>query len=241
MIKPHELKSIIETVRHPPYRTYDQIPMITSHLLAQAHAVVHTMVNKKIVFVGDYDCASLALLGTAITLDLPIPTITVLDFDQRVLDSVARGARMLGAETELSIETYNVFDLLPQHLTEKFDWFYTNPPFGAYNKGASVNLFVHRGIELCKHTEAGGTLIVPADVNRPWSIQALKSVREFLFQAGWRMAEIGHVHHNYHLDDDPDLQSSSLTLIRDTHPVPICPLLPYKGRCVDHHSIPTFY
>ena len=65
-------------------------------------------------------------------------SVHVLDFDERVVFSIRVFAERFGISDRISAELYNVADALPQEYWERFECFYTNPPFGASNHGKSV-------------------------------------------------------------------------------------------------------
>ncbi len=232
--------ALIERSRPIALRTYDQIPMRGDDLLYQAKFIAPYVANKSVAFVGDYDSAS-ALLGLLGTLGDPGPAhMLVLDFDERVLATLQGIARRHGFADRLEVRLFNVFDPVPPDLVGRYDWFYTNPPYGSRNNGASGRLFIARGCELMRGG-ANGCIILPDDPARPWSHRAMLATQRFLITHDWVVREKFDSMHRYHLDDDQDL-SSSLLLVnhvaaadRDDHAIP------YAGRRVTAAEVPYFY
>lgn len=231
--------TIIEQARPPALRTYDQIPMRSDDLLFQAKFIAPHLAHKTVAFVGDYDSAS-ALLGLLATRDSPSPTrMIVLDFDERVLTTLDNLARRYGFADRLQTHLYNVFDPVPADLVGTCDWFYTNPPYGSRNDGASGRLFITRGAELTR-TDAGGCIILPDDRARPWTHAAMRTTQQFLLTHCWQISEKFDDVHQYHLDDDCDL-FSSLILVHHADNGSDERAMPYAGRCVPAADIPFFY
>lgn len=229
---------VLERSRATPLRRYDQIPMVGTDLLRQAKFIGHYVAGKAVAFVGDADGMN-SLLGMLGKLGAPQPErMLVLDFDERVLE-VARGlAERYGFGDRLDLRRYNAFDPVPDDLPSGYDWFYTNPPYGARNDGASARLFVARGIELTGHHPGAGCLILPYDGEREWTRRAMLATQEFLNAAGWVVREAVSELHRYHLDDDRGLASSSLLVERVS--VQQDKSL-YAGRRVTPEEIPDFY
>ena len=94
---------------------------------------------------------------------------------------------------------------------EGYDLFYTNPPWGASNKGESVNVFVERGIEATRY-EGEGMVVIADDDELEWPKHVLASVQTFAAQRGFYVSRMQRKLHEYHLDDAPDLKSCNLYL-----------------------------
>ena len=92
---------------------------------------------------------------------------------------------------------------------EQFDCFYTNPPWGASNNGESVNIFVERGIEACRHG-GEGMIVIADDDELDWPKQVLASVQRRAAEKGYYVSKMQRKLHEYHLDDAPDLRSCNL-------------------------------
>lgn len=132
--------------RPRPLREMDQIYMKTGDMVLQSELVAKWANNKRLAFIGDGDAISVcvAYLKHRGILDFGPSEITVFDFDERICGAVTRFADMERLST-LSATLYNCLDAFPR--VGEFDCFYTNPPWGASNDGASVNVFVQRGME----------------------------------------------------------------------------------------------
>lgn len=237
-----EAGRIVAAHRPHPFRQYDQIPMVTKDLVRQIKLIGPFLSGRRVVFMGDMD-GSAALLGLLAANGGPAPShMTVVDFDERVLEMSLRVAQRFGFSQQLTVEAYNAFDPVPPSIAGKSDWFYTNPPYGQHNGGLSVQLFLGRACEMVDPIYGSGVLIIPDDSGRPWTRKVMRSTQSFLLYHGWQVHEQLADLHQYHLDDDPQLSSSAVILGRslpeDALPFPS---LPYEGQKVDMSSIENFY
>ena len=130
-------------------REYDQIYMKISDMLLQAELLCRWMDGRSVVFIGDGDAIGLTLvhLRAEGIFDRGPDRVHVLDFDQRIVNSIMVFAKEHGLEEKISAELYNVVHPLPHEHIANFEAFYTNPPFGASNCGRSVEAFLRRGDE----------------------------------------------------------------------------------------------
>lgn len=232
-----EIGEMIERLRPEPTRIFDQIPMKTDDLIAQARRMKGRLAGTNVVFVGDYDCFSVALVAVAKSSSELPNSVLVVDFDRRVLKAVEDGFRYLGLSQLLETSCYNVFDGIPDKYAGIYDHFYANPPYGQFNQGESVWLFTHRGIEFCG--EGGtGSLIIPCDGRRTWTTANVYRLQRQVMQAGWSMEVQDSVPHSYVLDDDPELQSMTFHL---EHAAGKTINLPWRGKSVPHDFMPCFY
>lgn len=197
--------------RPPPLREFDQIYMKAADMLIQAEHVSRWLDKKEVVFIGDGDAIALLLVhlvGQGIVAAGP-KTVHVLDFDERIVNAVRRFAERHGYEERLSSSLYNVVGPVPQPHVSRYDAFYTNPPFGGSNKGASVTAFLTRGIEAIR--DGGLCCAAVADYEElPWCDEVLHVAQKQLLEAGFVVAEMVPRFHRYHLDDEPELTSCSL-------------------------------
>jgi predicted methyltransferase len=134
--------------------------------------------------------------------------IVVYDFDERICGAVTRFAdneRLDGLEARL----YNCID--PITASPPFDCFYTNPPWGASNDGASVRLFVRRGIEAVAH-RGEGMVVIADDEELSWPQLVLANTQRFALESGFFVRRMMSRVHQYHLDDAPQLRSCNLML-----------------------------
>ncbi len=132
--------------RPKPLRVFDQIYMKLPDMLLQAELISRWFKDKRVLFVGDGDAIGLSLVHLAVQGLLPgLPEhITVLDFDERVVNSINDFASEYELRGRIHGELYNVADPLPKQHWQVHDAFYTNPPWGASNDGASVACFIRR-------------------------------------------------------------------------------------------------
>ena len=227
------LLDLWEVARPESLRAFDQIPMRGSDLLCQVKLVAPLLAGKRVAFVGDHDGTSmlLGLLSSYGVLKGPAE-MTLLDFDDRLLEV----ARTLAEEHHFSERftgrLYNVFDPLPKELVGTFDAFYTNPPYGASNLGASARLFITRGCELTSSERSAGYILLPTDHERLWTRTSMSATQRFLINHGWCVAAQLPQLHRYHLDDDAALMSSFLCVEREAA-VMHAPPLPWQGRAVN--------
>ena len=233
-----ECLSRLEQARPPALRQYDQISMRGADLLAQAFDLSPQLAGQDVLFLGDYDgmAALLVLLEQANLLVAP-KTLTLLDFDERVLAYHQRLTSSVTDPKRFQTYSYNVLEPIPNELQSRFDVFYTNPPYGASNRGASVLLFLTRGLEAVK-PNAVGYLLYPPIQSRPWVSDALENLNNALNDVGWTIKQQATKFRLYHLDDDPELPSVTyiLSSSRDSKQC-----LPWTGCFLTDQDIPFFY
>lgn len=227
--------------RPQPLRDFDQISMHAGDLLRQVKLAQPLLAGKRVAFMGDNDGAALlfGLLGCLGQVQLG--RMLVLDFDKRILARAAALAERHGFRHYLDVRAYNAFDLVPAELLGRFDVFYTNPPYGSHNNGASGRLFITRGVELC-HSEGGasGCIILPDDTERSWTRNAMHATQSFLLKHGWAIGGKINRLHRYHLEEDPGLTSSTLWVSSINPEAGMTPL-PDAGQRVSLDSIAHFY
>lgn len=196
--------------RPKPIREFDQIYMKTGDMVMQSEIVAEWANEKRLAFIGDGDAVSVcvAYLRARKILDFGPTKITVFDFDERTVQAVKRFADRERLEN-LDAELYNCLEAFPEH--NKYDCFYTNPPWGASNKGESVNVFVQRGIE-ATHYEGDGIVVIADDDDLSWPKQVLANVQAYASRLGFYVSRMQRKLHGYHLDDAPDLRSCNLYL-----------------------------
>lgn len=194
--------------RTRPLREFDQIHMKTGDMVMQSEAIAAWAADRRIAFIGDGDAVSVALayLRQRDVLDFGPTRITVFDFDERTVNAVKRFADKERLDF-LDAQLYNVLDPFPE--MPKFDCFYTNPPWGASNGGASVNAFVQRGIEAV-HCEGDGCVVIADDDELDWPKEVLANVQGYAAARGFYVSRMNRKLHGYHLDDAPDLKSCNM-------------------------------
>lgn len=196
--------------RPRPLREFDQIHMKTGDMVMQSEAIASWANGKRLAFIGDGDAISVAVayLHKREVLDFGPSRITVFDFDERTVQAVKRFADRERLDY-LDAQLYNVLDAFPD--TAKYDCFYTNPPWGASNGGASVNAFVQRGFEAVGY-EGEGCIVIADDDELDWPKQVLGNVQAYASERGFFVSRMTRKLHAYHLDDAPDLKSCNLYL-----------------------------
>lgn len=211
-----DLKAAINAVsdvvqnRPRPLREFDQIFMKTGDMVMQSEFVARWAGGKDLVFIGDGDSISVcvAYLFARGIVDYGPATTTVYDFDERIIGAINRFADHERLDN-LSAILYNCLDPFPAG--PKFDRFYTNPPWGASNAGASVNLFVQRGVEALDF-EGEGLVVIADDEELTWPQDVLYNVQDFASALGFYVSRMLPRLHSYHLDDAPLLRSCNMVL-----------------------------
>lgn len=216
MARELDLKAAINAVsdvvqnRPRPLREFDQIYMKTGDMVMQSEFVGRWAAGQDLVFIGDGDAISVcvAYLTSQRILEEGPASITVLDFDERIVNAVNRFADRERIDS-LRATLYNCLDSLPS--LRPFGRFYTNPPWGASNGGESVKLFVQRGIEAISH-EGEGLIVIADDQYLDWPKAVLHSVQRYASDEGFYVSRMTPRLHAYHLDDAPDLRSCNLCI-----------------------------
>jgi len=196
--------------RPRPLRIFDQIHMKTGDMVLQSEMIADWADQKRLAFIGDGDAISVcvAYLRARDVLNFGPSHITVFDFDERTVEAVMNFADRERI-TNLDAQLYNVLDAMDPG--ERFDCFYTNPPWGASNNGESVNVFVERGMEATGHT-GEGVVVIADDDELEWPKRVLASVQQFSAREGFYVSRMQRKLHEYHLDDAPGLKSCNLYL-----------------------------
>jgi len=194
--------------RPRPLRELDQIYMKTGDMLLQCELVAQWADKKRLVFIGDGDAISVCVsyLMHRKILDCGPTNVTVFDFDERICSAITRFAdkeRIMN----LSARLYNCLEAFPA--TSQFDCFYTNPPWGASNDGASINVFAQRGMEAVGY-KGEGMIVMADDHHMEWPQRVLHSVQKFVLGQNFYVQKMASMLHQYHLDDNPELRSCNL-------------------------------
>ena len=211
-----DLKAAINAIsdvvqnRPRPIREFDQIYMKTGDMVMQSEFVSHWASGKRLAFIGDGDSISVcvAYLHARGIVGYGPSMTTVFDFDERIVGAINRFADRERLEN-LQATLYNCLDPLPDG--KVFECFYTNPPWGASNKGASVNLFAQRGFEAVRY-QGEGMIVIADDEELEWPREVLYEVQHFASQRGFYVSRMMPRLHSYHLDDAPDLRSCNLII-----------------------------
>lgn len=196
-------------------REFDQIYMKTADMLLHAQLVSRWVNGKNMVFLGDGDAIGLTLtyLKNCQVFDQGPAHVHVLDFDERIVNSIRRFAERFQLEDLISAELYNVADPLPNVHRSAFEAFHINPPFGASNDGRSVEAFLRRGDE-ATGTDGVACVVIADDPNLGWTKAVSRQAQKFLLNNGFLISELVPNFQRYHLDDHPDLTSCSIIAAR---------------------------
>lgn len=194
--------------RPRPLRELDQIYMKTGDMVLQSELIARWADGKRLAFIGDGDAISIcvAYLKHRQIFDFGPTEIAVFDFDERICGAISRFADKEQI-TNLRSVLYNCLDAFPEE--GKFDCYYTNPPWGASNDGASVNVFVQRGMEAVGY-QGEGTVVIADDHVLEWPQRVLAATQSFALNSGFYVQKMSSRLHLYHLDDNPDLRSCNL-------------------------------
>lgn len=207
----HDAMNAISDVvqnRPRPIRAIDQIYMKSGDMVLQAELVAHWADGKRLAFIGDGDAISVcvAYLKTRDIIDYGPSQITVFDFDERQVQAIKSFAERMRIR-HLTAELYNARDVFLR--TNRFDRFYTNPPWGQSNGGASVHIFMERGIEACGY-RGQGMIVIADDQELEWPKRVLHSTQKRASELGYFVNRMQPLMHSYHLDDDALLRSCNL-------------------------------
>lgn len=197
--------------RPRPLREFDQIYMKAGDMVLQSEFVAKEAENKRLAFIGDGDAISVcvAYLQKREIIGYGPTQVTVFDFDERIVGAINRFAENEGVG-HLDAQLYNCIDALPSS-RQRYDVFYTNPPWGQYNDGASVNLFMQRGMEVI-HQQGSGIVVIADDPELAWTRSVLNTAQKFAIDGGFYVSRMMSRVHAYHLDDAPELRSCNLLL-----------------------------
>lgn len=196
--------------RPRPIRAFDQIYMKAGDMIRQAVRVAEWSAGRRLAFIGDGDAIalSIAMLVKVGVIAVGPESITVFDFDERIVNSIRRLAnrerlRSIGAEL------YNCLDPFPQK--GAFQRFYTNPPWGESNEGTSVIVFARRGIEAIGY-EGEGMIVIADDPELDWPRTVLQKVQVYAISRGFHVASMDSRVHAYHLPEAAHLRSCNLVV-----------------------------
>ena len=223
--------------RPMPIRELDQIYMKDADMLLQIEHISKYFSEKSVVFIGDGDAIALGLayMQKSGEIEGMVKEICVLDFDERIVNSINQFAEKHGMSSIISARLYNVADPLPQDLWSKFDCFYCNPPYGSRNGGVSITAFMQRGFEATKNSAQG--CVVIADVyEKDWTGEVIASTQQYALDHGFIVCEMIPKFHTYHLDEDPDLTSCSIMFRRIKKKDK-----DYSSRPLDQDALKNFY
>lgn len=211
-----DLKAAINAIsdvvqnRPRPLREMDQIYMKTGDMVLQSEIVAKWAHGKRLAFIGDGDAISVSVAFLMHSKILPYgpSKIQVFDFDERICSAIKHFADRERIDS-LDSTLYNVLEAFPD--VGQFDCFYTNPPWGASNGGASVNVFSQRGMEAVGNS-GEGMIVIADDHELEWPQIVLAEVQKFALSSGFYVQRMASRVHQYHLDDNPTLRSCNLMI-----------------------------
>lgn len=211
---PYDIREALNTIsdvvqnRPIPLREFDQIYMKVGDLVIQADFIARKFNDQNVIFIGDGDAISLSVMHLRETGLFPYAPnhIMVLDFDERIVNSINHFANNNNLTGKIEAKLYNVCDPLPAAHWNAYDAFYTNPPWGASNNGRSVNAFIKRGMEAISN-RGQGAIVIADDDSLEWTNNVLLNTEKMLINSGFIVAEMIPELHKYHLDDAPNLAS----------------------------------
>jgi N4-bis(aminopropyl)spermidine synthase len=197
--------------RPPPLREFDQIYMKVGDMVVHAEFISRHFDGKKIVFVGDGDAVGLSVahLVHEGVLQYGPSEILVLDFDERMVNSINRFAADYDFADRIRAHLYNVIDPVDGALLASFDGFHINPPWGQHNDGESVIAFLERAVQLTR-VGGSGVVVIADDAELPWTNRVLQRTQAAALDRGLIVEQMIPALHSYHLDDAPDLRSCAL-------------------------------
>jgi N4-bis(aminopropyl)spermidine synthase len=204
------MNAISDVVQNRPWplRDFDQIYMKSGDMVMQTEFVANWADGRDVAFIGDGDAISISIAyfkHREIT-DYGPRSVTVFDFDERIVRAIKSFAEKDDIKT-LDAELYNVLDAFPH--PNRFQCFYTNPPWGQYNNGESVNVFAQRGMEAVGYG-GDGMIVIADDKELDWPKQVLSKVQCFTADNKYYVSRMMPRLHLYHLEEAPELQSCNL-------------------------------
>ena len=196
-----------------PLREFDQIYMKVGDMIIQTEFIARKYDGLSVIFIGDGDAISLSMMHLKMQgiLDYGPEKVEVLDFDERIVNSINKFAIANNMTHEIHAQLYNVAKPLPELLRCNYGAFYTNPPWGASNDGESVFIFVERGIESLIFG-GSGAIVIADDENLDWTQIVLQKTQKKVIDMGFLITEMIPGLHSYHLDDAPDLKSCTVMI-----------------------------
>lgn len=233
---------VAQVTQHPdrprPLREIDQIFMLPGSQAVQALLTIDYLKYRDVAFVGDGDAMALVIAHLANRGVFKSPSkMRVFDFDQRILDFIKVVVKDLGLPADLiDCYLYNVRDPIDQRFKGAHDVFYTNPPYGSVDCGASGKLFLSRCMEFSKPAPSWGVALLPFAHKEDWSRLAMASIQAFLSEHGYVVSEMIREIHQYHLEDRPSLRSCNVVVDRVTNVEPAV-----SGTRVAEDANPNFY
>jgi predicted methyltransferase len=206
-------------------------------MLLQAEVISRWFHGKDVVFIGDGDAIGLTVAHLSKQELLPGSPkhILVLDFDERIVNSINNFANKYGLTDSIAAELYNVCDPLPRKHWQNKSAFYTNPPWGSSNKGKSVQVFVDRGVEALE-SDALGCVVIGDHPDYLWTHEVLRIVQNKILEKGFRITEMLPNFHRYHLDDNPELTSCCIIFDRENFPI-----RSYDSKSISNEDLKDFY
>lgn len=141
----------IQKLKPLPLRDFDQFTA-TIETTAKRASLLNFFADireKRILFLGDDDFSSIATANYNM-----VKEITVLDIDERILESI----RKISIQEKLEIEVikYDVRKKLPKTLSGKYDIVFTDPPYTL----EGIKLFTSRAIEALNHKNQSARLYI---------------------------------------------------------------------------------
>ena len=188
--------------------------MKTGDLFVYAEGLARRLDNLDLIVVGDGDGIGLTLAhlkGTGVVQHGP-RRVMVLDFDERMVLSIKKFASQYGYG-HVDAQHYNVVEPLPEEHLEQFDAFHINPPWGQYNEGESVKVFLERGLVAIRNGGIGVIAIGHSQLF-PWTGRVLQRTQEHATKHNSHVYEMIPEFHTYHLDDAPELTSCGMFICR---------------------------
>ena len=214
MPEPIDLRAAMNAIsdvvqnRPRPLREFDQIYMKTGDMVMQSEFVAKWAGDKRLAFIGDGDAISVCVAYLQKRGISP----TGLQGSRCSISTSGSSVRSRGSPTRRGWSTSTPSSTTAStrsRLRNRFDCFYTNPPWGASNNGESVNVFAQRGMEAIRY-DGQGMIVIADDEELEWPKIVLANVQRFALEKGFFVTRMMPRLHHYHLDDAPDLRSCNL-------------------------------
>ncbi len=170
----------INVGRPTPLKKLDQVYMDEKSVMKTCIELGEIVRNKKLLFIGDDD-----LLSIYLSKFYDPKSTVVIDIDMRIIKHIKMLREKLSLKN-LMVVKHDIRDPLPTHISNNFDIFYTNPPYGSKNNGDSCIAFIIRGLESLK-LGGQGVFVIASSSEGQWASKVEIKVTEYVRNSGCKL------------------------------------------------------
>jgi len=192
-----EIIKVLNSRPSPDY-SLDHQPLLTELTIMRAHylASEENLFDKKVAFIGDYDCTHIAL-----SLITKVKELWVFDIDKRLIEFFQTIANKY--QYNVNLVNCDLFEYDRSDVKGLFDVIVTDPPYAL----GGMNYFVEFGIDLLK--DGGrGYIAAPYHTSIDWTETMLFKIVELSLAKNCIVNSIFKYFHRYQTADG--LQSSMI-------------------------------